>query len=134
MILMLPGDGREKVVCTTQAHALHEARTGLQQGKFVEEVQLYLRVGDNEYYLTLDSLLWAIRALKTPRQLPGDDESDDMDGQFLERMFFVEQVTAALNALYTKFLTYRLSPAWESDVLPPLKQWVDGTNEESVTI
>jgi len=55
MILSLPQGGKERIVCTTQANALHEARTALRQGKQVEQIQLFLRAGDNEYLFTLDS-------------------------------------------------------------------------------
>lgn len=130
LVLSLPGEGKEKVVCTTQANALYEARTALRQGKSVEEMQLLLRIGENEYFLTLDSSLWAIKGLKTPRQLPGE-EDDEADGLFLEKMFFIEQVSSALDALYSRFLIERLSPGWDSDVLPACRQWIDGKTEES---
>lgn len=123
MVLVLPGEGKERVICTTQANFLHEARTALRQGKVVDEVQLFLVVGDNEYLLTLDNSLWAVKGLKTPRQLP-DYGQEDPDGRFLEKMFFLEEVFAVLDALYTKFLAERLAPGWESDSLPMLKQWI----------
>ncbi len=129
LVLSMPGEGKEKVVCTTQANALHEARTALQQGKSVEEMQLLLRLGEDEYYLTMDSSLWAVKGLKTPKQLPSDEE-DEADGRFLEKMFFIEQVSSALSALYSKFLTDRLSPSWDSDVMPAFRQWIDGKTEE----
>lgn len=131
MVLTLPGEGREKVVCTTQANSLHEARTALQQGKQVHEIQLFLIIGEDEYLLTLDSALWAVKGLKTPKQLKDYDE-EDQDSLFLEKMYFLEDVTSALNALYGKFLLERLSPGWESDSLPLLKQWIHGNGEVPV--
>jgi len=133
LTLTLPGEGRERVVCTTQASALHEARTALQQGKLVEEVQIFLRIGENEYFLTLDSSLWAVKGLKTPKQLPDYDE-EDQDGRFLEKMYFLEEVSAVLNALYGKFLSERLSPGWESDTLPLLKGWIEGKEKEQEAV
>jgi hypothetical protein len=125
LVLMLPGEGKEKVVCTTQANALHEARTALRQGKLVEELQVFLRVADNEYLVTLDSSLWAAKGLKTPKQLP-DYGEEDVDGRFLEKMYFLEEAATVLNILYGKFLVERLGPGWESDELPSLKQWIEG--------
>jgi len=49
----------------------------------------------------------------------------------LEKMFFIEQVSSALNVLYSRFLTDRLSPGWDSDVLPAFKQWTEGKTEEA---
>ncbi len=124
MVLVLPGDGKERVICTSQANFLHEARTALRQGKVVDELQLFLMIGENEYLLTLDSSLWALKGLKTPKQLP-DYGQDDPDGKFLEKMFFIEEVFAALDSLYTRFLADRLTPAWETDSLPQLKNWIE---------
>jgi hypothetical protein len=123
MVLVLPGDGKERVVCTTQTNFLHEARTGLRQGKVVDEVQLFIIIGENEYLLTLDSSLWAVKGLKTPKQLP-DYGQEDPDGRFLEKMYFIEEIIAALEALYMRFLAERLSPGWETDTLPLLKNWI----------
>jgi DNA recombination-dependent growth factor C len=128
MVLTLPADGKERVICTTQANALHEARTALRQGKMVDELRLFLRIHDNDYFLMLDSFLWAVKGLKTPKQLP-DFDADDAEGKFLERMYFLEEVLSALNTLYAIFLAKRLSPAWESDLLPRLKRWMEGTHQ-----
>lgn len=123
MVLTLPGVGKERVVCTTQANALHEARTALRQGKLVDEIQLFLMVGDNEYLLTLDSGLWAVKGLKSPKQMR-DFKEDDEDSFFLEKMFFLEEVTNALNTLYARFLAERLASEWDVVRLPEIKTWV----------
>lgn len=123
MVLVLPGEGKERVICTSQANFLHEARTALRQGKVVDEMQLFLAVGENEYLLTLDSNLWAIKGLKAPKQLP-DYGQDDPDGRFLEKMYFIEEVFATLDALYARFLAERLTPGWDTDILPRLKEWI----------
>ncbi len=130
LVLNRPDDGRERVICTTQASALHEARTALQQGKWVQELQVVLRTGDQEYTLTMDTTLWTIKGLKTPKQLP-DFDAEDEEGRFLEKMFFLEEVFSALDALYAKFLDLRLSSRWESDVLPALKLWMEGRPTET---
>jgi hypothetical protein len=123
LVLTLPGASKEKVVCTTQANSLHEARTALQQGKLVEEIQVLFRIADNEYLFTLDSTLWAIKGLRAPKQLP-DYDKEDLDGRFLERMYFLEEVLGALGVLYGLFLGQRLSPGWESDALPRMREWI----------
>jgi DNA recombination-dependent growth factor C len=125
LVLSRPDDGKERVVCTTQAQALHEARTALQQGKLVQEAQVALKIGENDYLLTLDTALWAIKGLKTPKQLP-DFEAEDDEGRFLEKMYFLEEVFAGLDSLYGLFLNQRLSSGWETDVLPAVKQWIEG--------
>ncbi len=131
MVLVLPGDGKERVICTSQANFLYEARTALRQGKVVDEVQLFIAVGDNEYLLTIDSNLWALKGLKTPKQLP-DYGQDDPDGRFLEKMYFIEEVFTTLDALYMKFLAERLSATWETQTLQEIKKWIDEGVQEKV--
>ncbi len=130
-VLTLPREGREKIVCTTQANSLHEARTALQKGKFVQEMQLLIIVGDNEYLLTLDSGLWAVKSLRTPRQMT-DFREDDEDGFFLEKMYFIEEISSALNTLYTGFLKNRLTSSWEREVLPSFKAWMENPKEATL--
>jgi len=122
MSLSLPDDGNERVICTTRASDLHEARTALQHGKLVEEAQLFIKTGENEYFLRLDTNLWAVRGLRTPKQMKGQAE-EDLDGPFLEKMYFLEEVFACLDALYGRFLSLRLSPEWDSKTRPLLKKW-----------
>lgn len=122
LVLSRPDNGQERVVCTTPAGNLHEARTALRRGKLVEEAQLYLHVGDNEYSLTLDASLWTIRSLRTPKR-GRDPEEDDPDGRFLERMYFVEEVLACLDAAYASFLGQRLGGDWEARIRPRLQAW-----------
>ncbi len=125
LVLCLPDNGKERVICTTQGSELCEARTGLQQGKMVQEAQLLIKVGDNEYLLTLDCSLWSFKGLKTPKQLP-DAGEHDAEGRFLEKMFFLEEVSACMDFLYQRFLAERLSSAWQMDVLPLMKKWMSG--------
>jgi DNA recombination-dependent growth factor C len=122
MSLSLPDDGNERVICTTQASDLHEARTALQHGKLVEEAQLFIKMGENEYFLRLDTNLWAVRGLRTPKQMKEQAE-EDLDGQFLEKMYFLEEVFACLDALYGHFLFLRLTPDWDTKTRPLLKKW-----------
>jgi DNA recombination-dependent growth factor C len=117
-----PDDGNERVICTTQASDLHEARTGLRHGKLVEEAQLYIKLGENEYFLRLDTNLWAIRSLRTPKQM-GDQAEEDLDGRFLEKMYFLEEVFACLDALFGHFLSLRLNSQWDAKTKPLLKRW-----------
>jgi DNA recombination-dependent growth factor C len=127
LALSVPDDGNERVVCTTQASNLYEARTALQRGKRVEEAQLFIKLDENEYVLRLDTNLWAIRGLRTPKQIK-DQAEEGLDGRFLEKMYFLEEVFACLDALYARFLSLRLSPEWEARTNPLLKKWFKDNN------
>ncbi len=124
LTLSRPDDIREKIVCTTPTVALYEARTALQRGKMVEQLELLIVVGEKEYAFKLDSELWAVRGLKCPRQMPARDDGDP-DGRFLEKMYFIEEVFACLDVLYERFLMQRLTREWGSKTLPAMKRWTE---------
>ena len=88
----------------------------------VEEVQIYMKIGDNEYFAVLDTKLWAVKSLKTPKQIKDKDE-EDADGRFLEKMYFIEEVFGCLDTLYFRFLSERLSPKWDSGTWPQIRKW-----------
>jgi hypothetical protein len=79
-------------------------------------------MGENEYFLRLDTNLWAVRGLRTPKQMK-DQVEEDLDGLFLEKMYFLEEVFACLDALYGQFLSLRLNPEWDAKTKPHLKKW-----------
>lgn len=58
----------------------------------------------------------------------GNDEgaSDVAHEAFYERMHFARDVEALTTALYRDFLAVRLSPAWDSHVVPALEAWARG--------
>jgi hypothetical protein len=133
VVLRLPGDSREKVVCTTQAQALFEARTALQQGKMVDEAQFLMKVGgDNEYTFTLDSSLWPIKGLRAPKQM-AESEDEDRDSRFLEKMYLLEEFLSAINGVYREFLRQRVGGGWESDILPLISEWIGKKAESGST-
>ena len=76
----------------------------------------------NEYFLVLDTKLWAIKSLKTPKQIKDKDE-EDSDGRFLEKMYFVEEIFLCLDTVYSRFLMERLNPKWDAKTWPEIKKW-----------
>lgn len=132
VVLSRQDDGKERVICTTQAGALDEARTALRHGKMVEEAQWVLTSGDTEYGVGLDRDLWALKGLKIPKQV-SQSEEDDPDGRFLEKMFLIDDVLAILEAAYREFLSLRLTSSWSSDILPGLKHWIQTGPQTSLT-
>ena len=129
LVLSRPDDGKERVICTSEAGALDEAREALRRGKLVEEAQFAVHVAENEYLLTLDTSLMSVKGLRCPKQLPEEGGAEDPEGRFLERMYFIEEVFSALDALYGQFLSERLSPSWESEARPALLAWMNRREE-----
>jgi hypothetical protein len=52
--------------------------------------------------------------------------ADAVHEAFYERMHYARDVEALITALYRDFLALRLSPVWDSHVVPALEAWVAG--------
>ncbi len=98
-----------------------EAREALRQGKLPTNAKLRVARGELEYSFTFTAGTLALSAVKIPAIVK---EKDDVDEQFYERMYLVEELEALFTALYARFLALRLSPAWESEVVPAIRSWV----------
>lgn len=124
MVLALPNNEIEKVTCSTQVNMLQEAKTALKNGKMVSSMQIMLSKNYNEYTVTLDTGLFTIKGLKTPKQSSKEEDSD-LDGIFLEKMFFLEEALNVLSNTYLVFIQNRFSDEWKKKILPQIKQWIN---------
>jgi hypothetical protein len=100
-----------------------EAKEALRQGKLPKEAKMRLVRGDREYAWTLKADSLALSGLKLPTQLKKNDEKHEV---FYERMMLLEDLEAALSALYSDFVRLRLSDPWDDDVLPMMQSWAHG--------
>jgi recombination associated protein RdgC len=96
-----------------------EAGEALAAGKLPRKVGLRIVFEQSEWVMTLDSSTLALSGVKLPA-LANEREDELLN----ERMRLLEQVHDLVHALYAHFLGVRLSPAWDSDVLPALRRWV----------
>ena len=123
--LTLPGDNKEKViVVTSDPNAVHEARLALFQGKSVDEIALAMTVGDSEYTVTLDRGIYSIKNVKPPKH-DGTRTDDDEDGKFFEKMFFLEEVCDAIDAMYKEFLSKRLDLSEWEVLKNEQREWIE---------
>lgn len=127
LVLVCPDRQAERTTCLSSEGGLYEARAAVRRGKALHECRLFVTIGDNEYSLVLDSSLMTLRTLTTPR--PSPVSLDSPDASFLEKMFFVEEVQAALDAVFRKFLEERISPTWERSTLTLMREWFTRTEE-----
>jgi len=125
MTLESEGEERgEKVICAGAAARLKEARFALTKNKKPTQATLRMLKGDDEWSFSLDSAWLNFSSLKTPKVV--QDVREDPDGLFYERMFLIEQPIAVMDALFSRFVELRLSPEWDAEELPAMKDWILG--------
>jgi hypothetical protein len=115
-------DRDEKIICLGDTSRSREARFALAEHKTITEAKIKLTIGDNEWSFVLDSTWLNFKSFKTPRIV--QDEKEDPDGLFYEKLSLIEQALSALDAVFSSFIKLRLSADWEARELPALLQWV----------
>lgn len=100
-----------------------EAKEALRQGKLPKEAKMRLTRGDREFVWTLKADTLGLSGLKLPTQLKKTDEKHEV---FYERMMLLEDLEAALSALYVDFVHLRLADEWDDDIVPLMQTWAYG--------
>ncbi len=103
-----------------------EALTAMKQGKMPVRARLAIGHEKRNYSFSFDAVSFAVSNLKIPAVV---EEGEEV---FYERMLLIEQLDQLLGALYAEFLAIRISPLWEAELAPAMRDWVQGDTELTV--
>lgn len=104
------GDNLETASVSGSLSPLREARLGLQTGKLVVRALVRLEKDGMAWQVTLKAEDFSIGSLRTPA-IARNEDGDDPDALFLEKMYLIETSLDMLDDVYRQFLEVRLSPA-----------------------
>lgn len=121
------GEGETKSTTTVSnpGGELTEAKTGLGIGKKVSKAQLLFSMDEDDWLVTVTAADFGLSGLKTPKVSTKDDEGDDPDAKFLEKMFLIERCIEMFDIVFTQFLTLRMSKDWAEESAS-VKLWIGG--------
>mgnify|MGYP000385528668 FL=1 len=117
------GDMVETAVCSGPQAEMREARLGLTTGKKVNQARVRLEQDANAWQFQLKAEDFTFGSLKTPKVDMKQEEGDDPDGPFLEKIYLIEKALDFLDGLYLQFLRVRLSPQWREET-QALRPWI----------
>lgn len=117
----LAGDG-VSVFTLSRDNAMDEVRASLAAGKLVDALKISIE-GEASYSLLLKSDL-SFHGLKTPKiEAEGDTEEARLEGQLLEKVYFLEQVGGIVDELFARFVMERGDEAVWLRVQKGLTAW-----------
>jgi len=108
------GDHQETASVSGSLSPLREARLGLQTGKLVVRALIRLEKDGMEWQLNLKAEDFSLGSLRSP-SLPKEEDGDDPDARFLEKMYLLELALDMLDDMYRQFLELRLSANWNQE-------------------
>ncbi|MCG8530330.1 MAG: hypothetical protein MI749_06665, partial [Desulfovibrionales bacterium] len=115
---------KEKITIKGDQAGLEEGATALKKGAKVTEMNLLLKLGEEEEYkLTLRGESFNLTGFKTPSMGKANDE-DEIEGMVLEKSYFIFKVTKVIDTLFFKFLENCISDEWKTTGLQQMREWV----------
>ena len=115
-------DGKEKSSLRGAApSAWTEAREALRQGKLPVSAKFKVELGEAQYSFVLQADTLGLAGVR----LPAIDKGEGDDPAY-DRMARIEELDDLVLALFGAFAALRLSPLWDSEILPAVKAWVRG--------
>jgi len=105
----------------------NEVRAALKNGKQITEATLHFEKEEDQWKMTLKSLMFHFASFKSPPiKLEKDnitDEADEKEAAFFERMHVLEEGLQLFNSLYATFLEIRLGKTWPEEE-KKLRNWI----------
>lgn len=119
------GEGIETATVSSPRGELTEAKTGLRTGKKVNKAQLLFTMDQDQWLVQVSAADFGLSGLKTPKISAKDDEGDDPDAKFLEKMFLLERCLEMFDVVFTQFLALRMSRDWAEETAR-VGRWING--------
>ncbi|MBF0209655.1 MAG: hypothetical protein HQK64_09975 [Desulfamplus sp.] len=120
----LGDDSIEKISIKGDDAGLEEGKTALKKGAVVTDMNLVLRVDDNEWRFNLKGESLELTSLKTPvtGKVTGED---DTEGAVLEKVFLYNMVFEVIDILFYIFIKKRASNEWKTVDISEIQEWVE---------
>ena len=115
------GDVTELSARGSMAPYSEQVKHSLDRGLLVHQARLRIMHGERPFEVTLDAEFLDLRAAKLPELM-----SEEEDSRLTERLYLAEQLSAMVQTLVEAFITVRAGRAWSKQVVPAMKEWMQG--------
>ncbi len=115
-------NGMETVSIKGDAAGLEEGLLALSKGALVTEINLIYKSGSLQWQFSLKGESLNFAGLKLP-ETAAAEQSDDMEGIVLEKLYLYEKPFKFIDELYRSFIGIRLSEKWQP-TMTRMKKWV----------
>ncbi len=113
----------ENIVIKGDDPGLEEGIIALKKGGFVTEIDFLFQEGEFQWKFIVKGESFSLNSLKAP-ETGNIEKKDDIEGALLEKIYLFEKPLLLIEALYKKFIKIRLSPKWNTEVVPLIKTWI----------
>ncbi|MFO7885266.1 MAG: hypothetical protein R6U68_10615 [Desulfobacteraceae bacterium] len=119
----LGDDSTEKISIKGDDAGLEEGATALKKGAVVTDINLVMKIDQNEFKFTIKGESMNITGLKTP-SAGKIDKDDSIEGALLEKAYLCSSVFQIIDKLFIVFIKKRISEDWKNSELVKIRNWV----------
>jgi len=113
----------ERITIKGDEAGLEEGRLALLKGALVTELSLLFKTAEHQWQFSLKGESLNVSNLKTPG--PGLPQSaEEMESFLLEKIDYFNKILNFLEIFFKLFIKQRVSPKWNSQVVPSITKWV----------
>ncbi len=113
----------EKISIKGNDAGFEEGRTALRKGAVVIEINLILKIDENEFKFNIKGESFNLTGLKTPI-IGKVEKNSDIEGAVLEKIFLYNMPIEIIDTLFIKFIKKRLSEQWKTVDINGIKNWM----------
>ncbi|WP_031483904.1 hypothetical protein [Maridesulfovibrio frigidus] len=110
------GENVDTATVNSSSGDMTEVLMGLKTGKKVNRAQIRMEIDENEWQVQIKAEDFGLSGLKTPKVEMKDEEGDDPDSKFLEKIYLIEKCLSLLDSVYMDFIKIRISKEWQDEV------------------
>jgi hypothetical protein len=115
-------NGVETITIKGDSAGLEEAQVALSKGAAVTDINLVYKSGDLQWHFSLKGESLNFSGFKLP-ETGSIEQTDDMEGVILEKIYLYEKPFEFIDHLYCRFLKVRLSDRWPQTV-SDMNNWI----------
>ena len=121
IVLSAHGDAPERVAVSTEDPSGNaEARTGLRQGKKVDQARLQIVKGQREWLVSVKGETLALGGIKIPELLTREE-----DDRIRERLLLLDQLDSVIHSLFQKFMVIRSDDKSWDETSQAMTVWIN---------
>lgn len=114
---------QEKITIKGDDAGLEEGTTALRKGALVVEINLALKIDENEWKFTIKGESLNITGLKTPAT-GKIENNDEIEGAVLEKTYLCSMVFEVIDNVFYRFIKKRISEEWQSTEITAIQKWL----------
>ncbi len=117
------GGALETITIKGDEAGMEEGVLALRKGAVVTELNLGMKIGEQEWQFTVIGESLCFSGLKTP-EVRLLETKEDMEGALIEKAALCQQAVDTLKRLFSHFVKLRTSDAWERHAMPAIRNWL----------